>query len=376
MTSPVVCYPFVGDTVGGSHISMLPVIQAIKARGFVPLVALHKTGPLARFFVENEIDYVQAPDVHLVDNKSIVGQIYRATRAAPALACFLRQHEVAIVHTNDARMHFTWGPAARVAGCKFVWHQRSAEPSRRLGLYSRLANTVITISDYCRASFAGPMSARAIVIRDPFETKRLAADRFQSRQMLLAELGCTSEAAIVGFVGNLTRQKRPSFFLDIAKALRDRMQGTVRFPMFGEKRASLLSEIEARIDDLGLADAVTLMGPRYPIEPWIAACDVLVAPATAEGLGRTLVEAMLLGTPIVAADDAGHREAIIDGQTGRLIAPDDPVAFAEAVMDLLHDPARREAMTHCATEFAKMEFSSERHLDKLKAVYRGLIGSQ
>ena len=118
------------------------------------------------------------------------------------------------------------------------------------------------------------------------------------------------------------------------------------------------------------------MGPRYPIEPMIAAFDILTAPAKAEGLGRTLIEAMLLGTPIVAADDAGHREAIIDGETGRLVAADDPEQFAGAIVALMRDHERRETMTRNAKAFAEREFSVERHLNGLASIYRGLTGAK
>ena len=371
MSSPIVCYPFVGDSVGGSHRSMVPVIRGIEALGFRPLVVLHRDGPLDRFFRNEQIAWSAAPDVRLVEGGAIASQALGAVRAAPALARFLRQQGVAIVHTNDARMHFTWGPAARLAGCRFVWHQRSAEPSRRLGHYSRLADVVITISEYCLSSFAPAMAVRAVVIKDPNELGA-TIDRAATRKSLLAELGCGEDAAIVGYVANLTRQKRPDFFLEIARAVYANLGPAVRFPMFGEKRPGLAEEIEARIGVLGLGGVVRLMGPRYPIEPVIAGCDVLVAPATAEGLGRTLVEAMLVGTPVVAADDAGHREAIVDGLSGRLIAPDDAGGFADAVTGLVRDQTARSAITGRAADFARGEFSNAGHLDKLAAVYRDL----
>ena len=373
MSNPVVCYPFVGDSVGGSHRSMVPVIQGIMARGFEPLVVVHYDGPLAQFFASEGIAWVAPPAVRLVEAGGIAVQAARAAAAAPSLAGFLKRRGVAVVHTNDARMHLTWGPAARLAGSRFVWHQRSQEPSRRLGLYSGLASAVITISDYCRSSFAPAMVKRAMVIKDPNELAVSGVDRARSRRELLNELGCGEGAAIVGYVANLTRQKRPEFFLDIAKAIRDRTDGAVAFPMFGEKRPGLTEAIEARIGALGLGSAVRLMGPRYPIEPAIAGCDVLVAPAKAEGLGRTLIEAMLVGTPVIAADDAGHREAIRDGDTGRLVAADDAGAFADAVIGLLGDRAGREGMVGRAAEFARSEFANARHLDRLAAVYRDLL---
>ena len=79
------------------------------------------------------------------------------------------------------------------------------------------------------------------------------------------------------------------------------------------------------------------MGFRYPPEPWIAACDVLLVPAVEEPFGRSLIEAMLLGTPLIAADSGGNPEIIRHGETGYLVPPDDPDAFAERTLALLED---------------------------------------
>jgi glycosyltransferase involved in cell wall biosynthesis len=353
---------------------MVSVIREIASRGFTPLVMVHQTGPLTRYFDEQDIRYTFAPPVRLVNGGSVARQIVDAARAAPHLVAFLKRHAVRIVHTNDARMHFTWGPAARLAQCKFVWHQRSADPSRRLGQYSRLAHAVLTISDYCRRSFAEPMSSRARAIRDPFEPVTSSIDRNAAHQKLAGELGIGLDCVIIGYVGNLTQQKRPLFFVDMAAKVRDRLGANACFAMLGERRPEMIEAVEARIRELGLDRSCFLMGPRYPIEPMIAAFDILAAPAKSEGLGRTLVEAMLLGTPIVAADHAGHREAIIDGETGRLVAADDPEQFAGAIVALMRDHERRETMIRNAKAFAEREFSVEQHLNGLASIYCGMTG--
>ena len=94
--------------------------------------------------------------------------------------------------------------------------------------------------------------------------------------------------------------------------------------MFGEDREPMRQQVMDRISALGLRERCFFMGPHYPIGPWIAGCDVLVAPAVAEGSGRALVEAMLIGTPVVATNDGGHCEIINHGETGYLVPADNP----------------------------------------------------
>ncbi|MEL6893750.1 MAG: glycosyltransferase family 4 protein [Actinomycetota bacterium] len=82
---------------------------------------------------------------------------------------------------------------------------------------------------------------------------------------------------------------------------------------------------------------------------WLA-----VSPSKAEGWGMSLTEAAACATPSVATDIAGHRDSVIDGVTGVLVAS--PTDLAEALVALLGDDERRAAMGAAATEFAR-EFS-------------------
>src|SRR3546814_1274333 len=103
--------------------------------------------------------------------------------------------------------------------------------------------------------------------------------------------------------------------------------------MFGEARVPAMDiALRRRIAEKGVEDRVKPMGYRTPGPFWIAACDRLVVPAVGEPFGRTLVEAMLVGTPIVAARSGGNIEAL-EGGIGLLVEPDDAGALARACID-------------------------------------------
>ena len=141
----------------------------------------------------------------------------------------------------------------------------------------------------------------------------------------------------------------------------------------GTRDRSIKEAVVERIERYDLTTQCRLMGPRFPIEPWMMGLDVLVAPAVGEPLGRTLVEAMLCGTPVVAADDGGNREIIRHGETGFLVQPDNPDAFAVAVADLLENPRLANAVAAAAKEEALREFSVEAHVEKVQAVYDAVL---
>jgi glycosyltransferase involved in cell wall biosynthesis len=364
-----VLYPFVGDTVGGSHISALELIRDLPRDSVEPVVVLHRRGALADYLDELGVPFDQAPNVGLVTAGNLLAQSTGMLRCAPTLAGYVRNRGVDIVHTNDLRMHRTWALAAKLAGARVVWHQRSADSSRRLALYSSPADRVLTVSQFCKAKLPGAMGRRAIVVANPFGLAPLSIDRAAARGRLVEELRARHGTRIVGFVGNLTEQKRPLLFIEMAATLCQGGSNDFMFPMFGETREPMMSAAQKLIAERGLDGRCVLLGARRPIELWIAGCDILVVPGVNEGLGRTVVEANLCGTPVVAAADGGHLEIVSHGKTGLLVAQDDPSAFAEAVRLLADEPDYATDLAKAAAQAAAARFSRDAHTVTLVQLY-------
>ena len=127
-----------------------------------------------------------------------------------------------------------------------------------------------------------------------------------------------------------------------------------------------------RADELNIPQHIRLMGFRRPIEPWMQAVDVLLVPAVREPSGRTLIEAMLLGTPVVATDDGGNREAIEDGVTGFLVRPDQPESFVSPVYSMLTHPEHRKRILEAARDRAQATYGVEKHVRELTTIYQRL----
>ena len=366
-----VLFPFVGDSLGGSHVSALTLIDALPAFGIQPVVGLHQTdGPLAAHLESRGTPFELLPSSSVVTGGPLPVELFRMLRASFSLAPMLRARAWRFVHTNDARMHMTWTLAARRAGCAHIWHQRTINPSRRLGLYSRFPARVLTISDYCRSGLPAAMAARARVVDEPFDLPEISGDaKAAHRRRLAQEFSMPPDAAIVGFVGNMAAQKRPALFLEIAAMLTQRAGDNCHFVMIGDTRGFLTSERQAELQRGGLAGRVHIPGPRFPILPYMAGFDVLVAPGVGEGLGRTVIEAMLLSTAIVAADDGGHRDIVAHGQTGLLARPDDAGDFVDKLSTLLEDQALRATLAAAGRTATHQRYDARRHAATLAEIY-------
>jgi glycosyltransferase involved in cell wall biosynthesis len=192
---------------------------------------------------------------------------------------------------------------------------------------------------------------------------------------VLQETDLPADARILGFFADLDKErKRPMVFLETIARITERMpQLVVAGLMFGQYSAATERRLRARAESLGIAHRVHLMGFRHPADPWYAACDLLVVPGVGEGFGRTLVEAMLVGTIAVAADSGGHPEIIQHGRTGFLVRPDDARAFAQLICELLQHPDEIARVARQAREDALQRFGVWQHVQAVSEIYEALL---
>lgn len=124
----------------------------------------------------------------------------------------------------------------------------------------------------------------------------------------------------------------------------------------------------------GIEERVRAIGFRADMPDVLAAADV-TADLSYEGLGitGTIREAMALGKPVVASTAGGNPELVQDGVSGLLVPPRDPSALASVVGRLLGDPDLGVRLGRAARERVLAGFSTDVRLDRIEALYRGLI---
>ena len=129
------------------------------------------------------------------------------------------------------------------------------------------------------------------------------------------------------------------------------------------------------------AHAIHLAGrvPHQEVERYYSLCSVMAYPRKASRLTDLVtplkpLEAMAQGTVVAASAVGGHRELIDDGVTGALFAPDDPQACADALADLLGDPAGREAMRERGRRHVAEKHNWASNVRRYQDVYQALLG--
>lgn len=379
-----VCFPFVGDDVGGSHISALKLIQNLDRSRVEPVLVLQEpTGPLATFLQRQGQPFTGLPLSKTLPAKgTTLGDIANyLTTTLPCMRRFIREQRFDIVHTNDGRTHVNWGIAARLAGARLVWHHRGDPDAKGANVLGPLiADRMVTVSRFSRPKHPiRSLNGRLSVIHSPFDHPSTIPDRVAAKAALLDELGLEPGTRVLSFIGGLIERKRPLLFIDIIERFaREYPQIPIVGCVFGISPAGsqdFESAAMARCAERGLGRTVRLMGFRSPIEPFLAATDVLVVPAVGEPFGRTLIEAMFLGTPVVATDHGGNPEAIENGRTGFLVAPEDPGGFMQPLWRLLSDPLLWTRISQTARDQAFVSYGTDRHVESVTEIYEGVLHS-
>ena len=128
------------------------------------------------------------------------------------------------------------------------------------------------------------------------------------------------------------------------------------------------AELKRLILDMNAGSYVHMLGYRTDLERYANIADVIVSCSYREGLPMNIVEGMLLGKPVVASYNRGHRELIVPDVTGYMVPPADANAFAEKIAVLLNDGELADRMGQAGYEKAQL-YADTNVRQELQAIY-------
>ena len=375
------CFPFTGDVIGGSHISVLGLIRSLDPEVFRPLIVPQvPDGEIATLFREHGLEtetsfqWSELPYNTPIKFRNFLGVV----SDIPAQIHFLRQRNVDIVHTNDGRTHATWALAAKLSGAKLLWHHRGDPTASGLRFAAPLlANRVATVSQFSLPPPGFYSAARkAEVVHSPFDTS-IVEDRDASRTAIVNELGCDPNTQLIAYVGSFINRKRPFLFIDtIAELLKRRPTESVIGLLFGKDNDTTVQALVEHARVMGVSHCIKFMGYRKRGTFWLAGCDVLLVPGIREPFGRTLIEAFLVGTPVVATASGGNIEALREGDLGLLVPPENTAALASGCLRFRDDQAFTRLIVERAGADARIRFGLKTHTKLITTMYAQMLGDK
>jgi D-inositol-3-phosphate glycosyltransferase len=129
--------------------------------------------------------------------------------------------------------------------------------------------------------------------------------------------------------------------------------------------------------ELGLDDLVAFAGARdqQVLPYYYAAAEMVVMPSHYESFGMVALEAMAMGTPVIASEVGGLAYVVRDGYNGFLVPRRDAQALAARIADLLNDQLLRQQLSHHATHYAR-DYDWSSIAERIAAVYDEVCARQ
>jgi glycosyltransferase involved in cell wall biosynthesis len=380
------------DAMGGGtkkHIELL--IAGQMARGVDVTLAL----PLSREFSARSalMDYafpaaMRARGVRVEQFPFVHGRIAPREDLAcvVALVRFFRRERLDVVHTHSAKAGMLGRVAAAVARTSAIVHTPYSLPFRqeeaqgaRYWLYYALERMAGAVTDVMIATSRGEQAEILRAALVPPERVRLVPNcfdlhryeyAFDGRAAAKTKLGFDTDRFVIGTVARLSPQKDIGTLVSAAAAIRDRgVNIQVVIVGDGEQKAAIEQQIRA----LGLTNQFLLTGARSDYRDFVNAFDVFAFPSLWEGLPYAPLEAMAVGTPIVATAAVGTTDLVEDGVTGLLVPLRDAGAFAAAVMRLLAQPALARSLAERGRRFVESRFGAEEPVTSTLKAYEDAI---
>jgi len=358
-SSPLIVHTEASVGFGGQELRILAESRWLRDHGWDALIVAQ---PGSRLFAEARA--AALPVVALAMRSAL------DPRAIVALRRLLTGAGARLVHTHSSVDSWVGGLAARSLGLPVVRsrHVTIAVPRRRTLVY-RLAHRILTSAERVKSvlTAAGVDATKIVAVPPGVDTTRFHPD--VSGAAVRAELGLAGPVA--GLVANIRGSKGHDVFLDAA---RDVLAAVpyARFLVVGDGVG--YDDVRARVDRLGLTAAVVMTGFRRDIPQVMAALDVLVLPSIrSEATSQVIVQALAVGTPVVATNIGGSPEVIRDGETGRLVPPNDAGALAAAIVATLRDRAGARGMARTGQAFVRARLSIDAQMAMTTGVYRDLL---
>jgi PEP-CTERM/exosortase A-associated glycosyltransferase len=242
------------------------------------------------------------------------------------------------------------------------------------------ADAVVTICEGLRGDLiARGVAPERITISPNGVDLSLFGEPVAGDPALAAELGL-GDGPVIGFIGSFYDYEGLDDLIAAMPALIARQpQAKLLLVGGGPMEAALHQQAEAS----PAAQAIRFVGrvPHDQVERYYALTDVLAYPRKASRLTDLVtplkpLEAMAQGKLVAASSVGGHRELITDGLTGTLFAPDDPLACANALADLLDDRSNWDERRAAGRAHVGAKHDWARNVERYQAIYQKLLAPE
>lgn len=357
--------------IGGSERQAVELIKRLDRSRFTPVVAcFQKVGPLA-----TELPF----GLEEVHSFPLTGFVNRgALRRAREFISLLRRVQVQVIQCFDFYSNLFAIPLARLTGVPVILGCRRDEAVMRSAAQQK--------AEIFSFRFATGVIANAkaiktqLVDRDHLRPEKvkvihngLDLNRFDLPANLSSSESAQDRKLVVAVVANLRPEKGHLVFLAAIQRLSKRLPH-VQWRIVGD--GSMREIIENRVKELGLTEAVQMVGAVTDVPSLLRDIDIAVLPSLKnEGLPNAVMEAMAAAKPVVGTDTGGTAELVIDGLTGYIVPAGDSALLADRLEFLCRDGEIRRNMGEAGRKRIIEQFSADHMARQFEALYHRLVST-
>jgi len=267
-------------------------------------------------------------------------------RNARFLAELIRREKVDIIHARSRAPAWSAYLAARKTGCRYVttFHAVYKFKSRAKKLYNSVMSKgerVIAISEFVAKhileNYKTPPENIVVIPRgvnlDKFAPDKIDVNR---REVMRQSWEIPQEQKIILLPARLSAIKGQALAIEAMAALPEKEKAVLVIVGDDQGRAGYRQSLEDLVAAKNLSASVRFVPHCSDMPTAYALSDLVLVPSRVpEGFGRVPVEAMALGVPVIASDLGATTETVLEGETGWLLAPDDPAKWSVAMQNAL-----------------------------------------
>jgi glycosyltransferase involved in cell wall biosynthesis len=383
----------------GAQHSLLDILRRIDRNRFEPLVFVPTRGPfidaLAKEGLHAQTGVVQRwvfhpkpmllwevlrypwrllKKPHVLTIISLVSLPIRVV----LLARIVRSRKIRLIYTNTITV-LDGAIVARLCGIPHVWHLREALQGNKdlilplptqwiTRLVLEWSSTVITNSlSLAKSLFGETLPANVHVVHNGVDPSS-----FDSPPSATNLPSLPAGARVAMICGAIHERKDQLTYVRAASRLRY-SHPLLHHLVVGKGSRAYCDLVQEEIDNCGMGDHIHFLGFRSDIPALMSFADLIVSCSRQEPFGRTLIEAMAAGKPVIATRSGGPEEIVVDGECGFLVGLGDDAAIAKSIALLLDDSCGLSQMGNAARSRVLARFDLRVCVSRIELIFDSVL---
>jgi len=371
--------------VGGGENSIFYIIRSLDRRKYRPIVIYSKENRITKEIEKEGIETIRIP----IDQTII--SLYRdqvsfnplrmivygkhLLNSTIIMRKIIKSRKIKILHPHDNLSKIICGLTAKSLGIKVVSHSRdllNKNIIEQFLLYFQLVfmDIIIAVSKANRDIFKinNSVPEKVKIIYNGINSKQFIENNNKFKLDLDSKFNSSFN---IGIIGVFDKVKGHKYLFEAIKILVQKGHTNIKCLVIGDGR--IKSELSSWVNQNLLNDNIIFLGFRRDIASCLKMVKILVIPSIQESFPRVMLEAMIMGIPVVGSEVGGIPEAVINGKTGYIVPSQDAMGISSAIERFIKDPELIVQMGNAGRKLCQTRFDLETNLIKTQAMYNKLM---